>query len=189
MTLTFIFLAFSYRLKCSDLFFWRNKTNNFRAELSVVFKVRIQKSGPTDFEALKRTKVSSGHLETVPENERILTSSSSLSLPDQMFHIRVAWKIRQSKLEGIKQRQPKLWRFKHNTKTIVFRLKPNLNCFSVKRACPKMWNIWSGNVGSNNTIVGIWGSRNVKSSVGMLWLHLLFLRTRRFSHFSSYNPD
>ena len=23
-------------------------------------------------------------------------------------------------------------------------LKPNLNCFSVKQACPRMWNIWSG---------------------------------------------
>ena len=31
-----------------------------------------------------------------------------------------------------------------NTKTIVFRLKPNLNCFSIKQACTKMWNIWSG---------------------------------------------
>ena len=32
----------------------------------------------------------------------------------------------------------------HNTKTIVFRLKQNLNCFFVKQACTKMWNIWSG---------------------------------------------
>ena len=41
---------------------------------------------------------------------------------------------------------------KHNTKTIVFRLKPNLNCFSVKQACPKMWNIWSG----TSTRVSCW---------------------------------
>ena len=34
--------------------------------------------------------------------------------------------------------------YKHNARTIVFRLKPNLNCFSVKQACTKMWNIWSG---------------------------------------------
>ena len=61
-----------------------------------------------------------------------------------MFHIFVAWKICQSKLEGVKQRRSKLKRVKHNTKTIVFQLKPNLNCFSVKQACTKMWNIWSG---------------------------------------------
>ena len=29
-------------------------------------------------------------------------------LPDQMFHIFVAWKTRQSKLEGVKQRRSKL---------------------------------------------------------------------------------
>ena len=32
----------------------------------------------------------------------------------------------------------------HNTKTIVFRLNPNLNWLSVKQACTKKWNIWSG---------------------------------------------
>ena len=72
----------------------------------------------------------------------ILTSANSL--PNQMFHIFVAWKILQSELERVTLCQSKFWRVKHNTKTKVFRLKPILNCFSVKQACTKMWNLWSG---------------------------------------------
>ena len=47
-------------------------------------------------------------------------SETGLQMPDKMFHIFVAWKIRQSKLEGVKHSQSKLKRGKHNTKTIVF---------------------------------------------------------------------
>ena len=49
-----------------------------------------------------------------------------------------AWGSQTTSIEALESQT------QHNTKTIVFRLKPNLNGFSVKQACTKMWNIWSG---------------------------------------------
>ena len=52
-------------------------------------------------------------------------------LPDQMFHILVAWKNHQSKLEGVKDRRPKLYRVKlvlrsnmrHKKKSVKAKIK------------------------------------------------------------------
>ena len=69
-----------------------------------------------------------------------LVFSSSVCLrekgdPDQMFHIFLAWKIVNRSLRQSNNVDRSFGESNTTQKTIVFRLKPNLNYFSVEQAC------------------------------------------------------